>query len=450
MYIYIAIETKTREMEAKLFLSAVLAEAGHHVILGHKSTIEFLLPYMPAGVLFEKSCAITKKDLFEKAKKYHHSIAVHDEEGLVVLNPETYLKRRFSEESFGLIDAFLCWGETQKNTISAHVLNGHEKIKISGHPKFDLLLPEIREIYADKVKEIKKLYGDFFLINTRFGTNNSYLGRDEYLRRLQKSGLVPDKNDYIERVNYFDYHAKLFDHFIEMVSSLSQKFPEKKFIVRPHPGEDMSVWQEITKNMNNVFVNRDGNVYPWLLASSGVIHNGCTTGLEAIIAGKPALSYRPEKSDKYDIPLPNAVSIQIDTLGELYKAITDISNHLSFNEEQQDVVQRNLYTPLSGSLSSEEIRDVFSDISPDKKHPQKKHSYISIYARIFLYIKYALGKLVRKTYRNVKFPGLSVEESLSFLDEIKKVSSRFQAIDAKPFAPDCIEIYKQEQHKDKE
>ena len=57
MYIYIAMEIKARELEARAFLAAVAAERGHKVILGGKEDTRSLAGkgILPPGILHDKS-----------------------------------------------------------------------------------------------------------------------------------------------------------------------------------------------------------------------------------------------------------------------------------------------------------------------------------------------------------------------------------------------------------
>ena len=76
-------------------------------------------------------------------------------------------------------------------------------------------------------------------------------------------------------------------------------------------------------------MTNQGNVVPWLLSARALIHNGCTTGVEAFELGVPALSYRATVNDTYDngfYRLPNAVShncFSFDALRETLRGVLD-------------------------------------------------------------------------------------------------------------------------------
>jgi hypothetical protein len=73
-----------------------------------------------------------------------------------------------------------------------------------------------------------------------------------------------------------------------------------------------------------VHVIHEGNVVPWLMAAKVLLHNGCTTAVEAGVLETPAVSYMPVTSEVYDYHLPNGLSHQARTQDEVRARIADI------------------------------------------------------------------------------------------------------------------------------
>ena len=77
---------------------------------------------------------------------------------------------------------------------------------------------------------------------------------------------------------------------------------------------------KIAARCQRVRVTNKGNVVPWLMAATVLIHNGCTTGVEAYVMRVPAISYRKTVNDYYDdgfYKLPNRLSHQCFDFDEL-------------------------------------------------------------------------------------------------------------------------------------
>ncbi len=97
-------------------------------------------------------------------------------------------------------------------------------------------------------------------------------------------------------------------------------------MVRPHPTESHAIYHEIAARCERVRVTNEGNVIPWLSASKAVIHNGCTTGVEAFVMNIPAISYRATVNDYYDLgfyELPNRVSHQCFDFEQLRETLQE-------------------------------------------------------------------------------------------------------------------------------
>jgi hypothetical protein len=116
-----------------------------------------------------------------------------------------------------------------------------------------------------------------------------------------------------------------------------------------------------------VRVTNEGNVVPWILASQAVIHNGCTTGVEAYVLGVAAVSYRPTVNDYYDLGfyrLPNLLSYQCFDFHELRGTLEDIlAGKLGPPDGDERGTLLNQYlVALDGPFACERMVDVLEKI----------------------------------------------------------------------------------------
>ncbi len=349
-WIYLPIEVILRELDAKLLLTYYAVKHNFNVVLAKQHKLYQIMETLPKGIFVSKGYPRNKKGPLFEAKKLGHAVVDLDEEGLI-FNEEAYLNNRINEEYFNMLDQIHCWGNEQKDTLVRAY--GHpEKIHLTGHPRFDLVKKKFRLLYNAEVEGIKKEYGDFILVNTRFGKYNHL------------KGFNP-RHDFI---------MSLYEHFIEMIKTLSQTYPNLNIVVRPHPRETFSSYEEEFKNYKNVFVVREGNVVKWNLASKLVIHNGCTTGIETFLLDQPVISYMPITSDEHtDEYLANAVSIQAVNIHELTSLI---DSHLSgeidrMKEKQlkseQKKILSNYYAAMDENYAYENIISLLDSLSVNSK-----------------------------------------------------------------------------------
>ena len=102
-----------------------------------------------------------------------------------------------------------------------------------------------------------------------------------------------------------------------MVRALSHRHRDYQIIIRPHPSESHDPWQRLAAELPNVSVIYEGNVAEWLLAANLLIHNNCTTGVEAYLLGRAAIAYSAFRDEAYDLFLPNALSEEVFELDQL-------------------------------------------------------------------------------------------------------------------------------------
>lgn len=295
------VENQTRELDAKLLLACVAAERGYPVILGSRALIHYGMASYPRGVYLAKSMRTLSEKMFEITRLLGHEIVAWDEEALVRSPDKTYYARRQSPKTMKAVSALLAWGPDDARVFRDYPGYAGAPIHITGNPRIDVMRPEVRGFFDEQVARIHERHGRFILINTNFGWANHYLPQMMEIN----ANTTPD-DDHIPGVML--HRRALYAHFQKMVPMLAEAFPEQTILVRPHPIESHVPWQEIASRQKNVVVVAEGNVVPWLMACDVLVHNGCTTAVEAAVLGTPAVAYQPVQSDQHDDHLPNALS----------------------------------------------------------------------------------------------------------------------------------------------
>ena len=311
-WLFIPVEVKVRELQAKILLACLAAERGFHIVLGEAHAVRDSLHQLPAGVVLEKGVAPAKVESFAHFRTMGNKVVSWCEEGLVFFNDEDYVRRKVSQEDLEKVEFFFAWGIYHADVISKSFPVMKDRIISSGNPRLDLLRPEFRNIFNDAAQEIRSRFGPFILINTNFSHCNHKKGPGAYFDLLRATGKIKTTEEEEFTAGWMAHKKLLFDAFVPMIRKVKESFPEHKIIVRPHPGEDHQVWENFFKENPSIVVWNEGAVIPWIMASSVLIHNGCTTGIEAALLDHPAIAYRPVISEVYDQYLPNSVNYQVD------------------------------------------------------------------------------------------------------------------------------------------
>lgn len=369
----IPVENQVRELDAKLLLACIAAQHGFPSVIGWRYDIDARIAMFPPSLYLSKSMTARSVKLFKILKLLGHKILVWDEEALVHYPPDTYFSRRLSAEAIKHVSYLFAWGQDNFDLFRQYPHLLEIPIYITGNPRGDMLRPELRPYYQDVTDELRTEYGDFVLINTNFGQVNAFLSALNLFKQSQSPGEEPEfgrgatgmSREFAEGLR--DHKQAVFEDFQRLIPALEKAFPELTIVVRPHPVENREVYHEIAGRCSRVRVVMDGNVIPWLMACKAVIHNGCTTGIEAYVVRTPALAYQATVNDKHDNHLPNALSHQCFNFNQLQATLEDVlSGSLAATDGQQRENRIKFFLAAQhGPLACQRIVEVLKMIRKD-------------------------------------------------------------------------------------
>ena len=400
--------------------------------------MEFNIDLFPQSIYLSKSMTIRSLLFFRVAQRFDVEIVTWDEEALVHLPPETYFSRRLDPRAIKYVSHLFAWGEDNAMLWRQYPhLPAGIPIHVTGNPRSDMLRPELRSFYQKEIEEFQTRYGDFILINTNFNHVNAF-GPDMNLFKPTKNSGQRAKfgraargmsREYAEGLR--DHKKAVFKDFQGIIPRLEEAFPSNSIVVRPHPTENHEVYRKIADRCRRVYVTNEGNVVPWLLATKAVIHNGCTTGVEAYVTDTPAMSYRKSINETYDngfYRLPNLMSHQCYTFDELRDTLRKVLNGEigpADGVERQRLIDHHL-AGKTGPLACERMVDVLDEINANLT--AGKNSFSKRTQRWLVTHGLHLAKAVkshlpgshnRPEFQKHRFPGITP-------DKIAKHLERFQ------------------------
>ena len=361
-HLTIPVETLIREFDAKLLLACFAAEQDFSVIIGSKREINYRIGTLPRSIYMGLQLTRKSEDWYDFLHRLGHRVVSVDEEALVHYSPEIYWKTKVGPETLGKTEALFAWGSENARVWRSYPNYPGTAIHITGNPRVDLLRPELRGFWFDQVQKIRDRFGRFIIINSNFNLlNHQRTGWSEHLNYLEDARAR--KPEFGEMDGGLPAHKyALFQAFQEMVGAVAKARPDCSIVVRPHPAENHKVWCEAAEGCSNVHVVHEGNVASWLLASEALIHNGCTTALEAYVLDTPAIAYQPVTSEHFDQHLPNGLSYQASDLQSLLGLVDAALDGVLNADQATSLTRRKLIdqhvTSLEGSLASEKIVQV--------------------------------------------------------------------------------------------
>lgn len=372
------VENQVRELDSKLLLACVAARRGFSSLIGPRREMHIHISSFPRSIYLAKSIPKHSNIIFQIMRKLGHAIVAWDEEALVHPQAETYYRRRVCPVGISYVSHLFAWGEDNAELWRQYPeLPNGTPVHVTGNPRGDLLRSDLRSFYDRDADELRRTYGDFILVNTNFNHVNAFSPDLNLFRPAKKPGEKPKFGqaakgmslDYAEGLR--DHKKAIFEDFQRLIPSLEQAFPKYTIVVRPHPTEKQDAYHRIATQCKRVRVNNEGNVVPWLMAAKALIHNGCTTGVEAYVLSVPAISYRATVNEHYDYGfyyLPNLLSHQCFDLGELRMTLEKVlAGELGAadGKDRKALIDRHL-AGQAGPLSCERMVDVLEEMMDGK------------------------------------------------------------------------------------
>jgi len=377
------IEIKARELKSKILLSLECAKRGMRAYIGSKTAINMLYPKLDSGIYFHKSG--DRVERINRIKNHcSHFVIIDEEVGPAIPNDFLYqtLKNRLRPDAIKHIDKIFLIGEKYKN-IAKNVYDKSENDLIAtGWPRIDLWRKEFLPLHSKETQEIKKKYGDYILLSSNFGVT-SKLSLKLWERHVREHKVWGnDYKDYFLKNIYSKYESFLL--YGNLIRDICNKREDLKFIIRPHPADDFDGWKKQIENIPNVKLIYEGEISPWIYASTCLLHYGCTSAVQAKMANIPSIVYKKPDGILGDTTAFN-ISKQFYDTNEFINFIDNINNHLSSkrSKENLEILKSNI-SSLEGETASSKIANILSNLDTKKIN----QSSLSLSEKLMLEGKY--------------------------------------------------------------
>ncbi len=265
-------------------MSLVFLNKDYQVIIGEQNDPVF--KKTRNGIYFHKDHANWSEALYKDAKNRKMKTAAFDIEGFIYPNSDVYIQNRACKWILENIDAVFLWGDKQKELIS-RITKGNNNFYIVGGPKFDVCNLASDFSQGNDKRKVSKI-----LINTRFASIN-VLDESASFRNLKNLGVLKTQEDVENYNQNIKEERKIFNEFLELIKLLS-KIDGINITIRPHPAENDKVYRDFSLLFDTVRVDKETNLIDQILEHDCVIHEGCTTAVEAAAVGRPVFGLRPE------------------------------------------------------------------------------------------------------------------------------------------------------------
>jgi surface carbohydrate biosynthesis protein len=372
------VETINRELDFRLFLAVMLANRRNTIFVGQHDVIHSMALHMRGGVyigknVFPRGLAGQENSDRHRALKEHDFVVVYlDEEGGIFRGDrdEGWARALQSQMDVRRLEAddYLCaWGHFQRTMYESLEPRCVQNIRTTGHPRFDLYKPQYRHYYSPAIERIRQRYGPFILINTNLSLANPGPGI-EYSFSLANGWDVTNPETRVRHIAEYSYLCSVLHSFLSLTNRLSLEFPEVNVVIRPHPTEDFEFYSKIFAGVPNVHAVHDGPVAPWLLACEALVHNGCTTGIEAHLGGARVIAYRNPVHTDFEPYLPNTLGLTCNDEDSVVRALKAVLRRAPITQETVSERALSLLENLRAD-SFEAVRAVYEEAESANRGP---------------------------------------------------------------------------------
>jgi surface carbohydrate biosynthesis protein len=450
--IYLPIETKRREFNARIFFASKAIQKNWSVVICSKQDLFSKYKLMQPGVIFLKSLQESYHEIMEKLKKNKFTFVATNEEGLLFIHPN-FILNKVNEKCLNDIDYFFCWGEVERSILIKKLKVDKSKLILSGNARIDILKEKNRNLLIDESIQIQKKYGKFILFTTKFGRANFIprFGIKSWLEGQFLNGNVnKDDKEYLNIVKKSVYHEennlRLFLQFLE---KFNYNFPDRKLIIRPHPSENHETYKLHTNKYKNIIViNDDKSTNSWILASDFLVHSNCTTSIEAHILNKSSINFLGSSDKDVEHTLPKIFSSNVYSVEELLDEIKkrDTNQETIFFKSKNDEAKDWIFN-IDNNTSSNTILEALEKFNtPIDKKGDKNSNFV-------FYLYYKLKRFLRNTiynHINKNDSGYNqlIKQKMTIFKkkEIKNIcksyidDKKFERVKLKEIYPDIFEI----------
>lgn len=328
----------TRDLDSKLVTAAALAAKNCRAVIALKEEAWHIGGHSRALVFHGKEVIQRSNRSFESRTHFADQL-LRNGSGIVYLGDEggMFASNSWKEQVLGkhridglrlrAIDRFCVWGDKQRRVIADYAKETEESIRVTGSPRFDICSQRFDWIDRGEVQEIRNRFGPFILACSRFTSAANKRGiQHMFDRKLDGVDWPGSLDRHSFRDLWFSkWRQDLHDlaEFLALVKELAAAEPERHIVLRPHDSEDGDFYRQVFMKSKNVTVLHEGNVMKWIRASDLVVHSNCTTGIEAVLARRPVLNFRPkdENRPRLDVEVAGEAGITASSVPEALEEI---------------------------------------------------------------------------------------------------------------------------------
>lgn len=306
-FVYLPVENAARELQSKMWLAGEMARLGYQVLIGATWTLAANnFTDMPPGLMLFKTANAYDSGALHAAKKAGHVCAVLNEE-FFGLKPERWVYDTeidgYCARNFDLV----CAQSERDADVLRSIFAASATVAVTGNPR------TMVNRYSSTEDTRAQQAGAEIIVCMMAGIIRNVLPFHEYIEKCLETYGKNTAAAVRLMQEQIEHEVECLPLMLAKIEELSKAHPDKTIRVRAHPSEDLALYQ----SRNNIIID-DRTPFTERLRDAEVVvfSSGCTTGLEARMAGIPTirvgegghgLSSQDAEADFAEVTIPAAL-----------------------------------------------------------------------------------------------------------------------------------------------
>jgi surface carbohydrate biosynthesis protein len=355
-HVCLVVDNPLRDLEGLVLLGRQLATRGATVTLVPMYEQGFDIPTLGPDLVLVNYTRPNNADLIKSYKRAGILVGVLDTEGIGGKDPDHFAEMVKKVGCTGLVDLYCVWGQAQHAAFLRHDTVPAELLHATGCPRYDFCATPWREALPKP-----PLASGYVLINTNFPVINPRFsnGASDEQNAMVQAGFSREFARQVV-VDATHAHRSMTDTSIK----LAKHFTETQFVLRPHPFENIASYDALAR-LPNVQVRQEGTSLEWINRARLLIHQNCSTAIEAAMLGVEPLSLEWFNAPSLRVEAATRVSRGVKSEADLIKLVElGLDGKLPAPAQEIEEFRRrtmgDLFTAIDGA-SSVRVTDAILD-----------------------------------------------------------------------------------------
>lgn len=295
------VDNPLRDLEGLILLGWHLAQQGVDAFLVPMYSQAFDVPALRPDMVLANYVRPNNADLLKAYKEADILVGVLDTEGAAGKTSDDYARMVGRMQCGDYVDLYCVWGRSQFDAFCRHHTVPLERLRLTGCPRYDFCATPWRAALP-----VPSGASDYVLVNTNFPVVNPRFskGSDSECRAMIQAGF-----DGAHARQFLADARIAHQTTIEVIGRLARSRPELTFVLRPHPFENRDAYK-VLRQFPNCQVRQEGTSIEWLNGARLLLHQNCSTALEAVMLGKEPISLEWFNTPALSVPSSSAVSLK--------------------------------------------------------------------------------------------------------------------------------------------